>query len=117
MKKSFILGAVLMGLITGVNAQKDWDNVVITPSPGAGNNWILQNLLSDDFNYTGKQSTEFTNRWNDSYFNSWDGPGLTQWQSNMSDVKEGKLEIKAGRSNLFLRYTVGGVVGMSYNFV
>lgn len=85
------------GLLTCLSAQAaDWDNIPIPANAGSGYNWQLQNNYSDSFNYTGKPSS-FTNKWNDTYFNGWLGPGLTEWSSNKSWVSDGNLIIEAGR--------------------
>ncbi|PQJ80646.1 family 16 glycosylhydrolase [Polaribacter porphyrae] len=64
--------------------------------PELNQTWELEANFSDEFNYEGKND-EFKKNWNDSYFNGWRGPGLTEWTSNNSDVKEGNLIISASR--------------------
>ncbi len=64
--------------------------------PPATETWVFVNSHSDDFNYTGKGS-EFSSKWNDTYFNGWIGPGLTEWNSSNSDVADGHLIISASR--------------------
>lgn len=64
--------------------------------PELNQTWELKTNFSDEFNYEGK-NTEFNKNWNDTYFNGWKGPGLTEWTSNNSDVKDGNLIISASR--------------------
>ena len=58
--------------------------------------WELEADFSDEFNYEGKNA-EFKKKWKDTYFNGWRGPGLTEWTSNNSDVKDGNLIVSASR--------------------
>ncbi|EIJ40728.1 glycosyl hydrolase family 16 [Galbibacter orientalis DSM 19592] len=67
-----------------------------TGNPPIGTNWEVVGDFSDEFNYEGKQS-EFTQNWNDTYFNAWKGPGLTEWTSENSAVSNGNLIISASR--------------------
>ncbi|ALM90400.1 MULTISPECIES: RICIN domain-containing protein [Alteromonas] len=91
------LSILLAGIITSTVAHcEDWDNIPLPTSPGGGKVWQLQTQYSDSFNYIGKPS-DFTDKWNDSYFNNWTGPGLTYWSSNESWVANGNLIISASR--------------------
>ncbi|WP_299570901.1 RICIN domain-containing protein [uncultured Shewanella sp.] len=74
----------------------DWDNIPLPADPGNGLVWQLNDQYSDSFNYQGKTST-FTSKWNDTYFNAWEGPGLTRWNSGESWVSDGNLIISASR--------------------
>ncbi|WP_010521893.1 Ig-like domain-containing protein [Aquimarina agarivorans] len=97
MKLTKLLAFTLMSasFATSVSAQ-DWKNRPVPANPGDGNVWKLQESYSDDFNYSGKNA-KFRKNWRDTYFHSWTGPGLTQWQSNHSDVSGGNLVIRASR--------------------
>jgi len=64
--------------------------------PELSQTWELETNFSDEFNYEGKNAA-FKKNWNDTYFNGWRGPGLTEWTSNNSDVKNGNLVISASR--------------------
>ncbi|MFS4467913.1 beta-agarase [Maribacter sp. 2210JD10-5] len=65
--------------------------------PPLGIDWGFVDSHSDDFNYSGKDNGEFVSKWNDTYFNAWLGPGLTEWTSNNSDVVDGNLVIQSSR--------------------
>ena len=75
---------------------QDWSNTPIPVSAGTGQTWQLLESHSDQFNYTGKTAA-FTNKWKDSYFNGWLGPGLTEWASNHSYVADGNLILRSSR--------------------
>ncbi|GAA4934414.1 family 16 glycosylhydrolase [Algibacter agarivorans] len=90
---------------SGTNENQDlvikFNNGVIAKSiaknyPELNQTWQIEAVFSDEFNYEGKNS-EFEKNWNDTYFNGWRGPGLTEWTSNNSDVKNGNLIISASR--------------------
>ena len=61
-----------------------------------GENWKLLETFSDEFNYKGK-GPEFRKKWKDTYFNGWTGPGLTIWNADNTDVKNGNLIVEASR--------------------
>lgn len=67
-----------------------------TNYPAEHNTWEYVDAFSDEFNYDGKKS-DFKKKWKDTYFNGWRGPGLTEWTSKNSDVKDGNLIISASR--------------------
>ena len=94
MKKIAVISSSL--LLTFSSIAADWDNIPIPADAGSGNTWQLQENYSDDFNYTGKPS-EFTDKWNDTYFNGWTGPGLTYWTKDSTWVADGNLIIGASR--------------------
>ncbi len=77
-------------------AGQDWKEFPIPVPAGPGQTWKLRKELSDDFNYRGKKK-RFRRRWQDTYFNPWTGPGLTQWQGDHSSVEGGNLVIRASR--------------------
>lgn len=94
MKRVSILTSCI--LLTCSTYAADWDNIPIPANAGNGNEWQLQESYSDDFNYTGKPSS-FTSKWNDTYFNSWTGPGLTFWSRDQTWIADGNLIISAAR--------------------
>ncbi len=94
-KKIHLLSIFLIGIAFCTYAQ-DWSGVPVPANAGSGKTWQLQSNYSDDFNYSGKGS-QFTSNWQDSYINGWDGPGLTEFSSNHSEVSGGNLIIKAAR--------------------
>ncbi|MCF8716254.1 family 16 glycosylhydrolase [Joostella atrarenae] len=65
-------------------------------NPPIDMNWSLLNDFSDEFNYDGK-SEEFSKKWNDTYFSSWVGPGLTEWTSQNSNIDGGNLILEGSR--------------------
>lgn len=75
---------------------EDWREIPIPAPLEDGQSWELQEAYSDSFNYTGKGDS-FRSKWNDTYFHSWTGPGLTYWQSDESWVDDGNLIISASR--------------------
>ena len=90
MKNNLLLiGCVLTSTNLMAN---DWDAIPLPVAPDNGKVWQLQEAYSDSFNYTGKPAA-FTSKWNDTYFNSWTGPGLTYWQRDESWVSDGNLII------------------------
>ncbi len=93
LKKLFAFALMSSSMI--IQAQ-DWKNLPVPANPGQGYKWELQDNYSDDFNYKGKNA-KFKKNWKDAYFHNWTGPGLTQWQSNHSDVSNGNLVISASR--------------------
>ncbi|MGJ8691690.1 MAG: RICIN domain-containing protein [Thalassotalea sp.] len=94
MKKLAVLSSSI--LLTCSSMAADWDSIAIPADAGNGNTWQLQENYSDDFNYTGKPS-EFTSKWNDTYFNGWTGPGLTYWTQDSTWVADGNLIVGASR--------------------
>ncbi|MEM6771832.1 MAG: family 16 glycosylhydrolase, partial [Bacteroidota bacterium] len=74
----------------------EWDGRPVPVPAGAGMTWKLMESHSDDFNYDGK-TAGFTDRWRSAYFNRWQGPGLTRWRKDHTEVSNGKLVIKASR--------------------
>jgi agarase len=96
MKKLFITSLMCATAVSSL--ANDWDDIPLPVSPGQGLQWELQESYSDSFNYTGK-TNQFSQKWNDTYFKNWTGPGLTHWDSNESWVADGNLIISASRRN------------------
>ena len=70
--------------------------VFFLPSPGENKTWTLQPNVSSEFNYNeGKASTEFSNNWQDKFFNGWTGPGITRYTPGQSSISGGELIFKA----------------------
>ncbi|WNJ18801.1 family 16 glycosylhydrolase [Pontibacter sp. G13] len=93
-KTLLLLGAVICA--QQVFAQ-DWSGLPVPPDAGAGNTWELLEEFSDDFNYSSKTDSIFTSKWNDDYHNGWNGPGLTHFDPNQSEITGGNLVIMAAR--------------------
>lgn len=97
MKKIVIL-LLLTYSIHGI--AQDWTGIPVPADPGTGMEWILQDNVSDDFNYSAPASSKgstFLNKWDDFYHNAWTGPGLTTWARNHSLVEGGELKLIASR--------------------
>lgn len=94
MKKK-ILFLLSFSFVFLIHAQ-DWNTIDVPANPGVGMTWELDSSHSDSFNYNGKGS-EFNQNWEDNYINGWDGPGLSKFSSNHSEVNNGNLIIKAAR--------------------
>lgn len=99
---------ILTILFTACNSTppKEWHSFPINALAGEEKIWQLVESLSDDFNYENKESEQFTSKWRDTYIGRWDGPGLTQWRKKNTQIKDGKLEISANRSELTMPYKV-----------
>lgn len=70
----------------------DIGNVDYLPNAGENMKWTYQALFSNEFDYAGaKTSTEFTNNWQDRFFNSWTGPGITRYSASQSSIEDGQL--------------------------
>ena len=74
----------------------DIGNVDYLPNAGENMKWTYQALFSNEFDYAGaKTSTEFTNNWQDRFFNSWTGPGITRYSASQSSIEDGQLVFRA----------------------
>ncbi|MDO6470431.1 family 16 glycosylhydrolase [Maribacter sp. 1_MG-2023] len=80
-----------------VDKEEGENDVSFLPSPKEeGTVWTIQFDVSSEFNYeNGKYSTEFSNDWNDSFFNGWTGPGITRYTPEQSSIDAGELVFKA----------------------
>lgn len=79
---------------------QDWKDFPVPADPGSGYQWVLQEEVSDDFNYDGPAGNlgqMFFSKWNDFYHNAWTGPGGTVWSREKILVKDGQLQIPASR--------------------
>ena len=91
---------------------KEWDSYPVPADAGSGKTWVLQEQVSDDFNYVApadNKSANFTGKWVDWYHNSWSGPGLTVWNKNHSYVEDGKLKLIATRLSGTNKVSAGAV--------
>ncbi|MDO6720742.1 beta-agarase [Psychrosphaera sp. 1_MG-2023] len=97
MKNLILLSACAVIAPLQVN---DWNDYPIPAIPPDGMIWELSDM-SDDFNYTAPakgKSEEFHQRWTEGFINAWNGPGLTEWHPEYSEVKNGYLRITTGRN-------------------
>lgn len=77
--------------------------VSFLPSPGDNKEWVLQPEFSNEFDYAqGKASTDFTDNWQDRFFNGWTGPKKsgtattsTVYTAENSSIEDGLLVYKA----------------------
>ncbi|WP_187271104.1 family 16 glycosylhydrolase [Neolewinella aurantiaca] len=76
----------------------DWEALPVPAPAGPGMEWTLLEDYSDDFNYSGKPEA-FTKRWRSAYMSKWEGPGLTRWREDHSQVENGNLVIRASRES------------------
>ncbi|TNJ42599.1 T9SS type A sorting domain-containing protein [Tamlana fucoidanivorans] len=83
-----------------ITFSQDWSGIPVPADPGVGKAWVLQDNVSDDFNYSAPASDKgstFLLKWDDWYHNGWSGPGLTTWARNHSLVEGGELKLIASR--------------------
>ncbi len=72
------------------------NNVAFLPDPGAGKEWTIQPNFTNEFNSVdGKSSPEFTDNWQDKFFNGWTGPGRTIYTPSQSSIIDGELVYSA----------------------
>ncbi|GEM_PF-4752837 len=96
---------VIYGASESITTDQDRINGVnnFLPSAGDGKSWVLQPKFSNEFDYAeGKASTEFTNDWQDRFFNGWTGPKKsgtattsTVYTPENSSIEDGKLVYRA----------------------
>ncbi len=90
----------LTGLLSAT--AQDWKNIPVPANPGKNKQWVLQENVSDDFNYISEPKNSKTNfgkngKWYNFYHNGWDGPGTTYWKYNHVYVDGSDLVVKASR--------------------
>lgn len=81
--------------LTGVNA--------FLPTAGTDKSWVIQPTFTNEFDYAdGKASSEFTDNWQDRFFNGWTGPKKsgaattsTIYTAGNSSITGGELVYKA----------------------
>ncbi|CDF79868.1 beta-agarase A (GH16) [Formosa agariphila KMM 3901] len=62
------------------------------PDPGFGKKWSIQSEVSNEFNFEGgKTTSDFSDNWQDKFFNGWTGPGITRYTPEQSKVENGEL--------------------------
>lgn len=99
MRRGFLL-LLLFGTIANCFAQ-DWKDFPVPADAGEGREWVLQDNVSDDFNYDfAPTSNEATigNKWTNFYHNGWTGPQPTVWKRDHIYVEDGKMKVKASRT-------------------
>lgn len=72
----------------------DWQFVDMPPALKNEGHWELLEQHSDNFNYSGKNST-FHRKWFDNHIRGWKGPGATYFSAQHSDVKNGMLVLRS----------------------
>lgn len=91
---------LLLVLVTTSFAQ-DWKDYPVPADAGEGLEWILQEDVSDDFNYDfAPSSSEATigEKWTNWFHNGWSGPLPTVWKRDHIYVEDGKMKVKASRT-------------------
>ncbi len=96
----FKLLVFILLIYNTINAQ-DWSAIPIPANAGVGNEWVLDDEASDDFNYTFNATTSRTtfgpasnpNKWTNFFHNNFQGPGPTNWEENNISVSGGYLRI------------------------
>lgn len=98
--KKLILLFIVFFAIQFLDAQNDWDGIPIPVNLQNGDTWVLQENVSDSFNYnataTNKGTTFFT-KWDDWYHNGWEGPASTTWSRTHSFVDGNEMILTASR--------------------
>ncbi|TNJ46214.1 family 16 glycosylhydrolase [Tamlana fucoidanivorans] len=76
--------------------------VAFLPDPGNGKMWVIQPEFSNEFEYSDKTDSQFSDDWQDSFFNGWTGPKKsgtattsTVYTPENSSIQDGKLVYKA----------------------
>lgn len=77
-----------------ITTDKPSSPVAFLPNPGDNNEWVLQAKFSNEFDYEGKTS-EFTDNWQDRFFNGWTGARPTYYSSTQSTITGGELVYRA----------------------
>lgn len=67
--------------------------------PSVVSTWKLVPSLSNEFNYASKASNQFTDNWQDSFFNGWTGPGLTKYTPAQATIENNMLVFRANIVN------------------
>jgi len=65
------------------------------PELPADQKWVLQENLSNEFNYEGKDTDEFNDDWKVGYINPWTGLGKTRNSDSQSSITNGEMIYKA----------------------
>lgn len=66
------------------------------PNPGENKKWVLQPKFSNEFDYElGKAAPEFTENWQDRFFNGWTGARKTVYSAQQSSIEDGLLVYRA----------------------
>ncbi len=86
----------------GANDEYEWDRFGLPMRAIAGQKWVLNEALSDEFNYDFAPSSTRANfgendRWYNYYHGNWSGPAPTYWVHENVWVEDGNLKIVATR--------------------
>lgn len=94
-----VLGLVALGMTTTAAGQ-EWKQTKIPVDAGDGQQWQLQEDVSDDFRYEFSPSPEAATiggKWINHYRGHWEGPGTTKWRHENVAVTRSHLWIRATR--------------------
>lgn len=69
--------------------------VAFLPSLGDDKQWVIQPKFTNEFNYEGKTGADFTDNWQDRFFNGWTGPFPTYYTASQSTITGGEMIYKA----------------------
>ena len=99
MKKNLLLTVALCTTVASYS--QEWSSYAIPADAGEGKSWVLQDNVSDEFNYNfGAKNSETSfgdNKWKNFYHNQWDGPGTTYWKYNHVSVDGDNLVLTTSR--------------------
>ncbi len=77
-----------------ITTDKPASPVAFLPSAGTNKTWTIQPKFTNEFNYEGKTS-EFTDNWQDRFFNGWTGARPTYYSASQSTITGGEMIYKA----------------------
>lgn len=89
--------AIAFLVLASLCVAQDWKDVPIPVSAPSGMSWKIQQV-SDDFNYDssgGNRPKEFSDRWNDTYLNTFSGPSCTSYHRDHTWTNDGFLNVHA----------------------
>nr|AXP07833.1 beta-agarase [uncultured bacterium] len=81
-------------ITVGTSDGFDWDGIPVPAMAEAGTQWVLQENVSDDFNYEAPASStlqHFNGKWKNEYVNGWTGDGGAHYSKEQSHVTGGNL--------------------------
>lgn len=87
-------------LMAQKNKKYEWDKFPIPVEIDNNKEWVLDDEISDDFNYKAKAGNlgkQFFSKWKDNYQHKWTGPAPTYWKSEYISTENGCLRIDAAR--------------------
>ena len=92
---------IAINCIGSIAIAQDWNGIPVPADAGLGNSWVLQQDVSDDFNYTSAPTTAvntINGKWINWYHNAWSGPLPTVWKRDHVKVENGNFQIMTSRT-------------------